>query len=304
VFVADENTEASTMNEMLSKGYHLVLQPGNYNLTDSIYIEHDNTVVLGFGFPTIIPTTGKPVVSVKSGVNGARIAGIFYEAGPTETDTLLLVGEDSPMGHVPADPNNPIVLSDVFLRVGGPNNQDVQQVYADKMVVINQDNVVVDNTWLWRADHSVSGLVYNGDNPCTTGAVINGDNVIVYALAVEHTLQDMTVWNGNNGQVFFYQSEFPYDVNTSYATSGYVSYRVHPQVHSHHAYGVGAYSYFRDYPVFVNSGFEYDGPSKDVTFKQAISVFLNGMGGINHVINDRGLNATGDFVVVPVCTFP
>lgn len=34
------------------------------------------------------------------------------------------------------------------------------------MLIINSDNVILDNAWLWRADHTVAGNVYNGDNPC------------------------------------------------------------------------------------------------------------------------------------------
>jgi len=34
----------------------------------------------------------------------------------------------------------------------------------------------------------------------------------MYGLAVEHFQKDQTVWNGNFGRVYFYQSETPYDV--------------------------------------------------------------------------------------------
>ena len=34
-----------------------------------------------------------------------------------------------------------------------------------------------------------------------------------YGLAVEHTEQDLTVWAGEDGQAFFYQSELPYIVD-------------------------------------------------------------------------------------------
>lgn len=38
-------------------------------------------------------------------------------------------------------------------------------------------------------------------------------HVTTYGLAVEHTEQDLTLWAGTGGQVFFYQSELPYIVN-------------------------------------------------------------------------------------------
>lgn len=88
------------------------------------------------------------------------------------------------------------------------------------MVEVNSGNVVIDNTWLWRADHSVKGLVKNGENPVDTGLRVNGNDVIGYGLKCEHTLKNLLEWNGNNGQTFFFQSEFPYDVDQSYQQAG------------------------------------------------------------------------------------
>ena len=55
---------------------------------------------------------------------------------------------------------------------------------------------------------------------------------------VEHTLKDLTVWNGNKGKTYMYQSEFPYDIaqanaNDTIYNSSYVGYRVAPNVSSH-----------------------------------------------------------------------
>ena len=67
-------------------------------------------------------------------------------------------------------------------------------------MVVNTGYTIIDNVWLWRADHDVSGdLVKNGKNPCSTGLQVNGDNVIAYGLAAEHTLKDLVEWNGENG---------------------------------------------------------------------------------------------------------
>ena len=35
----------------------------------------------------------------------------------------------------------------------------------------------------------VGGLVKNGDNPCENALVVNGDDVLMYGLAAEHTLR-------------------------------------------------------------------------------------------------------------------
>ena len=56
---------------------------------------------------------------------------------------------------------------------------------------------------------------------------------------------------------------------------------------SHKAFGVGVYSYFRDHDVVVESGIEAPNTT-DVFFTNSLTVFLNGRGQINHVINDKG----------------
>jgi len=38
VFVASESDTAATINSKLAEGLHIVFQPGNYNLTDTIKV--------------------------------------------------------------------------------------------------------------------------------------------------------------------------------------------------------------------------------------------------------------------------
>ena len=52
------------------------------------------------------------------------------------------------------------------------------------MIQINSGNVIIDNVWLWRADHSIKGVVKNMENPVQTALQINGDNVTGYGLVV------------------------------------------------------------------------------------------------------------------------
>ena len=155
------------------------------------------------------------------------MGGVLLQAGKVKASALLVWGEEGYKGNA----SNPSFMYDMFARVGGPNNQHSYQVSATNMVVVNSGNVVIDGTWFWRADHGVGGEVYNGDNPCVSGLVVNGDDVIIYGLAVEHTLGDMVVWNGERGKVYFYQSEYPYDADTSY--DSHVSFRVNSKVQEH-----------------------------------------------------------------------
>jgi hypothetical protein len=61
--------------------------------------------------------------------------------------------------------------------VGGLNDPDDFQVSVDNIIVIASGHVVVDNVWLWRADHGVKVAVYNSCNYMGTGLLVDGDNV-------------------------------------------------------------------------------------------------------------------------------
>jgi len=117
---------------------------------------------------------------------------------------------------------------------------------------------------------------------------VNSDDVYMYGLAVEHTLEDNLIWNGERGKVFFYQNEMPYDVTQDqWGTPGYVGYRVAESVKSHNAYGVGVYSYFRDHTVDVETGIKV--PESLVNnFVNPFTIFLSGNGSTHHIINEHG----------------
>lgn len=173
---------------------------------------------------------------------------------------------------------------------------------TESMVTINSSNVVYDNTWLWRADHDITGEVYNGNNPVATGLIVNGDDVTIYGLAVEHTLGNLVEWYGENGDVYFYQSELPYDAEPSYGTNGYAGYHVDSAVTKHTGHGIAVYSYFRDHIVRVNSGITCPaGPG--ISFVNSVTVFLNGQGEISHVINEDGNPITGNGQTSYYCQF-
>lgn len=77
VFVANENNSAAEINAKLETGLHVVLQPGQYNLTESIVVKNDNTTILGIGLATLITTTDKPCIVVEK-ADGVRIGGILF----------------------------------------------------------------------------------------------------------------------------------------------------------------------------------------------------------------------------------
>ena len=121
------------------------------------------------------------------------------------------------------------------------------------MIEINNKYVVIDHTWLWRADHDIAGGVYDEKNYVDNGLLVNADNVKAYGLFSEHALGNLVQWNGNNGEVYFFQSELPYDVKQSYADKGYAGFRVGDDVTKFNGYGIAVYTFFRDFTVQIPS---------------------------------------------------
>jgi len=302
VYVASPRDTADTINAKLALGLHLILSPGLYKLSDSIYISHPNTVVLGLGYATIICGTGKPGLIVGD-VDGVRIAGLLFQAGPRPTPTLLRVGGEnsSYVGRA----SNPVFLYDISARSGGDSDPNLEQMQTDIMMQINSGNVVIDNAWLWRADHDIVGSVVDSMNPSLHGLVVNGDHVTAYGLMSEHHLQDLVVWNGEFGATYFFQSELPYDVKPEYGEAGFVGYRVSDWVQEHQAIGMGVYCFFRDYEVFVENAI-HSGDGANISFTNMIITYLGGQqnSGIRHVINGQGRGVSGSFGIEHICAWP
>ena len=229
VYVASPSDSVKRINYMIKKGYHIILTPGIYYLPDSIKIDRDDICILGIGYPTLVASSGKPCIKVKA-EKGVRVAGILLQAGFKPTKTLLRWGKRG--SNLPGTGSSDSFhsygfLYDCFARVGGPTNSRICPVSADTMVEINSSNVVADNCWLWRADHDVGGIVVDGNNPCNTALRVNGDHVTMYGVAGEHTLKNILEWNGNYGRLYFYESEYPYDVTQeNYGDKGYAAYQV------------------------------------------------------------------------------
>lgn len=294
VYVASQSDSAQVINNKLSQGLHVILTGGTYQLEAPINITRDNTVVLGIGFPTLSPTNGNPAIAVGD-VNGVRVGGILVEAGRQTSPTLIQWGQSKNFG----DSANPGFLYDIFARVGGNNNAGQYQVSANECLTINHKYAVLDNSWLWRADHSVSGEVKNSDNPSFNGLVVNGDFFTAYGLASEHHLRDGIVWNGESGEVYFYQCELPYDVTQQqFGDPGYVGYRVSQNVRNHTAFGVGVYSFFRDYNVAAVTGFSAPSGTR---FIGPFTRYLSGNGQITHVVNNEGATVNAGHPLTYIC---
>jgi len=294
--VRDDRDNAQTINAALAKGNHILFTPGIYKVDVPIEVKQAHTVILGLGMASIHPVNGNDAMHVAD-VEGVRIAGLIFDAGSgtnatTETEgsqILLQVGTRDSKKDLS---KNPVVLSDLFFRVGGVNTP--LPCKADISLEINAHATIGDHFWIWRADHG--GQVGWSLNRADYGLIVNGDDVTVYGLFVEHYQKYDTFWKGENGRMYFYQNEKAYDVPTNADWigpdgnhNGWAAYRVADHVKKHEAWGVGVYSVFNRTKEFVLLENGIVTPQKgDITIHYPFTVNLSNNGGIEHIINGLG----------------
>jgi hypothetical protein len=281
--IVKPGTSADTMNAALAHNKSLIITPGVFHLDSPLHITRANTLVLGLGLATLIPDGGVSAIDVDD-VDGVTLAGLLIEAGPTNSPVLVQIGPPASSARHSSDPT---VLSDLFVRVGGAGVGK-----ATRSVEINSHDVIGDHLWLWRADHG-SGVGWTS-NTAANGLVVNGNDVTMYGLFVEHYQQYQVQWNGNGGRTYMFQNEMPYDVPDqaewmSGTTQGFAAYRVDAAVTSHEAWGLGSYCFFNRNPTVV-SDHAFEAPVvPGVKFRDMVTVSLGGgKGTIAHVINQTG----------------
>lgn len=278
-----ERDTSETLNAALAAGKHLLFTPGSYALTASIEVQRADTVVFGLGFPTLLSATGQPVLRLAD-AGGIVACGLLLEASEHESPLLLQVGAPSSNA---AQTDRPIVLHDMFARAGS-TIAGRTRCFAE----VNSHDTVLDNLWLWRADHG-PGAGWD-KNRNAHGLIVNGRDVTAYGLFVEHTQDYQTLWNADGGRVYLYQSELPYDPPSQAAwmngtTRGFASYKVADRVRTHEAWGVGVYAVFHETPVILDNAVEAP-RAPGVKFHHLITMRLNRQvgSGIAHVINGVG----------------
>jgi hypothetical protein len=298
-YVARPSDSAKAIDNALARGMNLLLTPGIYDVDRSLSLKRAHTVVLGLGHATLTAVRGAVPLTVAN-VTGVVIAGVTVDAGPVESPVLLQVGKRNAKKSDPADPTT---LSDVYFRVGGPHVGK-----ADVALEVNSDHVLIDHTWVWRADHGVEG--FSGDterwntNTARYGVVVNGDDVTATGLFVEHFQQYNTVWNGERGTTILYQNELPYDPPSQAdwmhdGVEGWAGYKVGAGVTTHNLYGGGVYVYNRNDPsIHTETGFEVP-ETAGVRLHHIMTVNL-GAGTIDHVVNGTGGPADVSAIGVPV----
>jgi hypothetical protein len=286
-FLAKPTDDAQTINNALARGQNLIFTPGIYQLDKTLKVKRADTVVIGLGFPTLVPTNGNTTMSVAD-VPGVKLTGLMFDAGQLNSPSLLQVG--TPNAHK-SDPADPTTLNDVFFRIGGATPGK-----ATTSLVVNSDRVILDDIWAWRADHG-NGVGWTA-NTADTGVIVNGDNVTAYGLFVEHYQKYEVIWNGDNGRTIFFQNEMPYDPPSQAAwmeapgVDGWAAFKVANTVTNFNGYGMGSYSFFNQgVDIFAANAFEVPTTLPASSLHDLLTIFLDasaGKGGILNVINNTG----------------
>ncbi len=290
-YVVRPGATAATINAALDQGLNLLFTPGVYHIDQTIDVDRAGTVVLGLGLATIIPDNGVDAMHVAD-VDGVRLAGFLIDAGPVRSDALLRIGTPGGNADHSADPTT---MQDVFIRIGGAGPGK-----ATDSVVVESDDVVIDHTWIWRADHG-EGVGWE-TNRADYGLRVNGDDVLATGLFVEHFNKYDVYWAGERGRTIFFQNEKAYDAPNAASIThdgivGYAAYKVADSVNTHDAVALGSYCNFTSDPSIVqHHGFQVPvRPGVQMRHLQVIS--LGGMGQYRHVINDTGAATSGTSTV-------
>ena len=90
-FIATPSTPVLAIDAALALGKNLILTPGVYDLKAPVLVTRPNTIVLGLGFPTLVPQNGTAAMQVL-GVPGVKLSGMIFDAGPKNSPVLLQVG--------------------------------------------------------------------------------------------------------------------------------------------------------------------------------------------------------------------
>lgn len=313
-YIATPSDGAGQINQALRRGLNLLLTPGVYQLDGAIHVTRPNTIVLGLGFPTLIPQDGTAAMRVAD-VPGVKLAGMIFDAGPLSSPVLLQLGCATasrrpiavPCGAISgrtADPRardqlptagalDPTAVQDVFFRIGG-----AEAGSATRSLVVNSSNVILDDIWAWRADHG-TGVGWT-QNRAANGLTVRGNNVTAYGVAVEHYQKNEVVWSGRNGTDIFFQNEMPYDPPSQAAwmqdatTDGYPAFTVTGSAAGFQGYGMGSYCFFnRGVPIEASTAFSV-APAPGVELHDIFTRFLNASGGIEHVVNGVGAAVTAE----------
>jgi len=287
-YVVNAASTVHDINAALRAGDNLLFTPGVYDIPQTIKVTKPDTKIIGLGFPTLIPSNGNVTMDVAD-VKGVNLSSLIFDAGPVNSPVLLRLGTRGSV--IPGVAGDPVTVDDVFFRVGGAETGSATTSFED-----NIDNSILDDIWAWRADHGSGAGVWTSDQGAT-GVRVDADNVSAYGLFVEHYQKYETVWSGQHGFVLFFQNENPYEVPSQAVwmanrhQNGFPAFLLTNDVNSFQGYAMGSYSFFNQ-GVAIQNAMAFQAPQRPaIRFNDVFTVFLNGSGGIQSVINGTGAPA-------------
>ena len=294
-YVAKPGVSANEINNQLRNGKHILFAPGIYELEAPISVERANTIILGLGYATLIPGQSNDDTAIKvADVDGVTIAGLLFDTKYSSKNLLRVGDYTSEVSHA----NNPTLLADLYFRVGGVYPYHVN---VDQPLMIKSNDVIGDHFWIWRADHG-EGTGWSG-NTSKNGIVVYGDNVTIYGLFNEHFQEYQALWYGENGRLFFYQCETPYDpqnqndylshvdAGSGQRANGYAAYKVAKGVKNHYASMMGMYDVFiytNGTPIEIRNSIEIPKGEPNVKIHHACNVCISNLPncGFKNVVGD------------------
>ncbi len=233
-----DKDNADSINAALDAGKNLLFTPGIYHLESSIRVTRPDTVVLGLGYPTLVPDAGLPRWWFPMSM-GSKWEACSSKRARSNHRRCWRSGNRA-MRH----PIQPTLFSFTTFSAGPEARTPERQArWSPSNPTMSSATISGSG-----ARTMAKGPRWNS-NKVRNGLIVNGNNVTLYGLFVEHCQEYQTIWNGNGGRVYFYQSEMPYDPPSQVAWShggvrGYASYKVGDAVTTHEAWGLGVYCLF------------------------------------------------------------
>ena len=197
-YIADPAVDtATTLNAQLAAGKNLMLNPGTYNLSETLIINKPDTMVLALGVPVLKSAAGVQTLKITDKATGTILYGFNVTSdapGAVVADYQLQIGVNGGTGKA----SNPTSITDV--------NVASRAFIAE---VINQNYVIQNQGEINTSTDSTSAATW-GTPDGSHGIMVNGDNVTLQGLYVEHYKKFPLIWYGNKGQVHYMVNEPPY----------------------------------------------------------------------------------------------
>ena len=301
-------TSEAELQALLQKKTQVIVlgSPNDIEISQDLVLETDGTTIVGMGMPVLL-LTGTTTVRVKA--SGCSLCGLIFDCRGKKEDMLSWESTEPPSSTSRG------LLADCYFRVGG--TVDPTTISCNAMCHVKSGSLIIENAWMWRADHGPPQWPKTGRYDSATQTYYNESKmglwveetaqVTAYGLACEHSTTTNCKWEGDNGQLYFFQCELPYCVAEGWNFPGlFVTGK------NFTGTGLGVYCYFPDstfcqtaYPR-VDLGVSVPA---DATVKNVITVWLNGVpeqGGIEQVIScggaPQGSSVTGPNEQAIVCS--